>query len=302
MTPRDDSPRDRGLHPRAETLLRELRQNASPSAGDALCAQIVELTLALADSAARAYRYRGIDPDDLTQVARLGLMKAIRGYNPDSGHGFAAYASPTINGEIKRHFRDRGWLVRPPRALQELRARLVVGEEVLRTQLRRQPTTRELAVHLGVTPRAVCEARTAARGFVAESLTAPREGSRPIEPASAGDQYREIVDWESVRPALKTLTVRQRQILRMRFVDDLTQAQIAGRVGLSQMQVSRILSTCMIQLRQQIEAEPTPAARPPRTGQVRQKARQPDGSARPVPLRRRPFRPLVASGFDALAG
>lgn len=268
MTPRDEMLQDRALLDRAETLLTRLREIGPSSAGESLCAQIVDLTLPLADSAARGYRYRGIDIDDLTQVARLGLMKAIRGYDPSWGCGFAAYAMPTITGEIKRHFRDHGWVVRPPRPLQELRARLAAEEETLRARLGREPAIVELAEHLGVTPAAIAETRQAARGYCAESLSSGPDGQPAIDPAAPGDPYREVTDWESIRQALHTLTPRQRRILRLRFVEDLTQAQIAEQVGVSQMQISRILSRCMSQLQDHVETEPRPRPRPSRMPQA----------------------------------
>lgn len=254
MSPCDETSRDRGLVARAEILLQELHQNATGAAAEILRSQIVDLTLHLADHAARAYRFRGMDAEDLTQVARLGLMKAIRGYDPRRGCGFAAYAIPTITGELKRHFRDQGWLVRPPRALQELGARVVAHEELLRGRLQRDPTTAEVADELGVDPRAVRETRVASRGFVARSLHAPDGQPQCPEPVADGDRYAAVMDWEALRHALHGLTARQRLILRLRFVDELTQAQIGERIGVSQMQVSRILSRCLAQLRQELTA------------------------------------------------
>ncbi len=258
MAPRDGFPRDRTAVC-AENLLAQLRQAGSTGTSEALCEQIVELTLGLADTAARSFRNRGIEPEDLTQVARLGLMKAIRGYDPQWGCSFAAYAVPTITGEIKRHFRDQGWLVKPPRPLQELRSRMVTEEETLRSRLRRQPRLGELAERLGVEVETVAETKVAARGFAAESLSTFAEGRKPVDPPADGDPYKEIVEWESVRPALHSLTPRQRQVLRLRFVDDLTQTQIAARIGVSQMQVSRILTRCMNQMRAHIETERGPS-------------------------------------------
>lgn len=238
----------------AEELFVQMRGASTVEAHDALCAEIVSLTLELADSAARRYWYRGIDSGDLTQVARLGLMKAIRAYDPDFGSGFAAYAMPTITGELKRHFRDQGWLVRPPRSLQELRVRVAAEEEVLRARLRRDPTEAELADTLEVDPKTVAATKVAARGFAAESLTPDEQGHCPVEPVAEGDPYREVDEWESVRQALHSLSPRQRLVLRLRYVDDLTQAEIGAQVGVSQMQISRILTKCMTQLRAQVEA------------------------------------------------
>lgn len=260
MAPRDGSPRDRRPLPSTEALLAEFRLADSGRVKNALLAKIVDSTLVLADTAARSYRNRGIEHDDLTQVARLGLMKAIHGYDPASGGSFAAYALPTISGEIKRHFRDQGWVVRPPRTVQELRARMVGEEEVLRARLRRQPTTAEMAEHLGVEAEAVSETKVASRGYTAESLSVLTDGRRPVEPVAGGDPIGDVVEWESVRNALRILTPRQREVLGLRYVEDLTQSQIAVRVGVSQMQVSRILSRCMTRLRDEMDTERDTAA------------------------------------------
>ena len=252
------SPRN-GLHAsdnlnRAESLLAQLCTTTSPHDRDVLSEQIVALTMHLADAAARVYRFRGIVAEDLTQVARLGLMKAIRGYRPERGHGFVAYAVPTISGELKRHFRDQGWLVRPPRRLQELRARLSVEEEKARRDLRRDPTEAELAQRLDVDVKTVSEVRLASRGFSAEPLIPVSERHRPVEPPSPRDPYQEFADWDAVRQGLKKLTPRQRRVLRLRFVDDLTQAEIGQEIGVSQMQVSRILNQSLGRLRDLADA------------------------------------------------
>lgn len=275
MAPRDVSVCVGGL-PLTEALLLQFRQADSRATRDAVCEQIVELTLGLADAAARSFRNKGMDPEDLTQVARLGLMKAIYGYDPASGGRFAAYALPTITGEIKRYFRDQGWFVRPPRRLQEMHHRVTAEEEALRGRLRRQPTSRELADHLGVELSTVAESRVAARAFAVEPLSAT-DGLRPVEPVAAGDPFTEVVEWESVRDALHLLSRRERHILRLRFVDELTQSQIAVRVGVSQMQVSRILGRCLRRLRDHVEAEP--AAQAPVVTHRRRHAFEPEALA-----------------------
>lgn len=238
---------------RADELLTQLQHTPAEADRQALRDEIVTLTIGVADSAARTFWYRGIERNDLTQVARLGLMKAIRGYDPSVGAGFVAYALPTITGELKRYFRDQGWLVRPPRSLQEMRPRLGLAQEALRARLGREPTQAELAAWLEVEEQVVTQTRLASRGFTAEPLGPPQEEGQGADCAAA-DTYREIEERESVRPALHSLTDRQRTVLRLRFVDDLTQAEIGARVGVSQMQVSRILSGCLAQLREQVHA------------------------------------------------
>ena len=248
MTPRDYSPRG-AVAPCIETLIAQWQQADTLRARDALCDRIVRSTLGLADAVARSFRNRGIDADDLTQVARLGLMKAIQGFDPASGCSFSAYATPTISGEIKRYFRDQGWLVRPPRPLQELRARMSTEEEALRGRLRRDPSLQELADSLGVEREVVSETRLAAHGYSAGSLSTAIEQRPSAEPEAVGDPFGDLVDWESVRPALHSLTDRQREVLGLRYVEDLSQSEIADRVGVSQMQVSPILSRCLVELR-----------------------------------------------------
>ncbi len=233
----------------AEALLGGLNDTLSTSERERRIEEIVSLTLDLADRAARAYRFSRLEAEDLLQVARLGLIKAIRGYDPSWGRGFAAYALPTISGELKRHFRDHGWLVRPPRGLQELRARLVIEEQALRSALRREPTVAELTERLGVAARAIDEVRLAVRGFTAESIDSVDDDRRPIDPAAPGDPYQDIANRDAVRRALPMLSQRDQLVLRLRYYEDLSQAEIGARVGVSQMQVSRILSSSLRRLR-----------------------------------------------------
>ncbi|MDO5697211.1 MAG: sigma-70 family RNA polymerase sigma factor [Dermatophilus congolensis] len=241
--------------PSAESLLVELRHAPSPEAAASLCERIVDLTLALADMVARSFQYRGIETDDLIQVARLGLMKAIRGYDPAWKCSFAAYAAPTISGEIKRHFRDQGWLVKPPRSVQELRGRMATEEQGLVNRLHRHPTTQEFATHLGVDVAAVTDAKIATRGFAAESLTEFDESQSLVEAAMSGHSDQGIVDRIALRIALQRLTEAQRRLLRWRFADDLTQTEIAVLIGASQMQVSRLLRKCVTDLRALMDTE-----------------------------------------------
>jgi RNA polymerase sigma-B factor len=210
----------------------------------------------LALSLARQYFGRGIDDDDLEQVAMLGLCKAVRGYSHQPGKTFAAYAVPTITGELKRHFRDCGWLVRPTRSLQEVGASVRSAVPTLAQRLQRQPSSTDLADFLGVPAGTIDQAKLAeglyqgwsldvslgrATTLLGESLPDTHDGFAPVEAAL------------TVGPALAQLTTRERTILRLRFVENLTQEQIGQVIGLSQMQVSRRLADILATLRSHID-------------------------------------------------
>jgi RNA polymerase sigma-B factor len=211
----------------------------------------------LATSLARAYRRRGEPADDLAQVALVGLIKAVDQYDPGRGTNFGAYAVPTIMGEVKRHFRDKGWQVRVPRRLQELGLEVRRANEALYQELRRPPTEAEIAEQLGVPAAEVAEAMVAAQGYRPMSLSVPAgaagaatDGPVLADQLGADDQRYELVDnVESLKGLLAGLPDRERHILRLRFFDELTQAQIAERVGLSQMHVSRLLTDSLTRLR-----------------------------------------------------
>ena len=217
--------------------------------------RVVTLTLPLADTAARRFGGRGVDLDDLTQVARLGLVKAVRGYRVDRGNGFAAYAMPTITGEVKRYFRDHSWAVRPPRQLQEVSARVAREEADLRHELQRDPTTREVATSMGVSRAVLDEARLAATAYRALSLEGTPAAPVPIDVPDKADDFDDVVTRDALRRALAGLTARQREIVRLRFVEERTQSEIATAIGVSQMQVSRLLSGIVRQLREDLTDE-----------------------------------------------
>ena len=166
-------------HERANSLLLQALASSDRREADALRDEAVLLTLDLPEQVARRYRGRGIDHDDLVQVGRVGLVKAARGYRAGVGSGFVSYAMPTICGEVKRHFRDCGWAVRPPRRLQEVRALLGADEEQLTQSLRRCPTTEEMAEALGLDPRAV------AHGCFDQAQPAHLDQVVMVDPASA---------------------------------------------------------------------------------------------------------------------
>lgn len=226
--------------------------------------EIVLLNARVAEALANRYSQRGADPEDLVQVAYLGLVKAVQGYNVGEGPGFLAYAVPTISGEIKRYFRDHSWMVRPPRRLQELRSAAVTTAADLEQAWGRPPTKTELAEGLGVSEDELAEAEVARGGFNALSLDAPvrEEGSPPLADmlVEEQDDFGQVENMEMLRPALATLSPRDREILLLRFARGMTQEQIGREIGVSQMQVSRLLSKILTGLRDVLEPADTQVA------------------------------------------
>lgn len=215
---------------------------------------LVELNLSLVRFAARRFRNRPEPTEDIVQVGTIGLIKAINRFDVERGVEFMSFALPTITGEMKRFFRDTSWAVQVPRRLQELRLRLAGALEVLGQELGRPPTTAELAAHLGVSEAEVVEGERAANGYLARSLDIPDDDTG----AAAGLLRRlgeeegafDVVDsLESLKPLVAGLTDRERTLLSLRFGEELTQAEIGARVGLSQMHVSRLLAQILERLR-----------------------------------------------------
>lgn len=239
---------------RVEELLLEIAECGDTKRVSRLQQEVVLLTLDLAEAVAHRYRGRGIDLDDLIQVGRMALVKAVRGYQPGRGGSFAAYAVPTISGEIKRYFRDCGWTVRPPRRLQELRADLAEQEARLQQELHRAPAVAEIAAAMNLTPSEVSEAQQTATAYSALSLDAPAPGSEaPMDLADTlSDPYAAVDTREALRHAVSQLGPRDRQILQLRFVEERTQSQIGEVLGVSQMQVSRLLASITARLRDQL--------------------------------------------------
>jgi RNA polymerase sigma-B factor len=255
----DDAPNFRDDRDRFTcSLLLKAALVTDPEIRQHLLEQAVLLNQSVARALAQQYQRRGVDPEDLVQVAMLGLVKAVRGYSPGREKAFAAYAVPTIRGEIRRYFRDRGWTIRPPRSLQELNRAVRIAEPELAQSLQRMPTTDDVAHHLGVDAGAVNEAREAGGGYHPRSLDTPFGDSgqslRDVV-ADPGEQFEMVDAVLTLRPALKTLGARERRILRFRFVDNLTQEQIGRRMGVSQMQVSRLLTGILAKLRKSIEGQ-----------------------------------------------
>jgi RNA polymerase sigma-B factor len=248
---------------RVEELLRCADECADLEQRNRLLEEAVILSLDLADAVAHRYSGRGMDIEDLTQVARMGLVKAVHRYRSGAGFSFTGYAIPTIAGELKRHFRDHGWAVRPPRRLQELRLELASVEARLQQELHREPAPDEIAETLGVTTEEVRECRLSQTAYTAFSLDVPVDGeSGPVEaPPAPSDDFAVIDQRDALRRALATLNDRDRRLLHLRFVDDLTQSQIGEIIGVSQMQVSRLLSDILRRLRDALETADMESAR-----------------------------------------
>ena len=221
--------------------------------------ELVTLYLPLVHHLARPFRGRGEPFDDVLQVGTIGLIKAIDGFNVDLGFELSTYATPTILGEIRRHFRDRGWAVRVPRRIQELRQLLVSATDEISQRTGRSPSVAELAAHLGISSEEVVEGLEGSQAYRASSLDAPAnfgdEGSTigdmlgEVESAFENIEYR-----ESLKPLLASLPARERRMLLLRYFHNMTQSQIADEVGVSQMQVSRLLNQTLATLREGLES------------------------------------------------
>jgi RNA polymerase sigma-B factor len=215
--------------------------------------QAIEWYLPMATHFARRYNGRGQPLADLVQVATIGLIKAVDRYDPGRGVAFSSYAIPTILGEIKRHFRDTAWNIRIPRRLQELTMQLTGATEDLAHTLHRAPTTAELAAHLGVSQREVLAAQRSAYAYQPvslERLQTDSQDSRLLDLLGAPDPGHEAAEQRvTLRVVLSRLPKREQRIIMMRFVAGLTQTQIAMDIGVSQMQVSRLLNRTLAQLR-----------------------------------------------------
>jgi RNA polymerase sigma-B factor len=232
-----------------ELLLRRFARSRDPR----LREQLVHRYLPLARYAASQYA-RGSEPfDDLMQVASVGLLKAIDRYDPANGAAFSSYALPTMTGELRRHFRDRSWAVRPPRDLQEHALLAERGIDTLQRELGRSPTVDELAAHTGLSLEEVLEAREALSARVSTSLSTParEDDDNGLEARLGRDDegFRFAEDRATLAALGRVLTPREREVLRLRFDQDLTQSEIGQLVGLSQMHVSRVLRASLEKLR-----------------------------------------------------
>ncbi|MEU1050193.1 RNA polymerase sigma factor SigF [Streptomyces sp. NPDC005897] len=244
----------------ARAIFVQLRamQGGSPEYAE-LRNRLVRMHLPLVEHLAHRFRNRGEPLDDLTQVATIGLIKSVDRFDPERGVEFSTYATPTVVGEIKRHFRDKGWAVRVPRRLQELRLALITATAELSQEQGRPPTVHELATKLSISEEEVLEGLESANGYSTLSLDVPdTDDESPAvadtlgveEEALKGVEYR-----ESLKPLLESLPPREKRILLLRFFGNMTQSQIAQEVGISQMHVSRLLARTLAQLRERLLAE-----------------------------------------------
>jgi RNA polymerase sigma-B factor len=236
-------------------LLIRYHREGDPAARE----QLVERFLPLARQLARRYQRGGEQLDDLVQVASLGLLKAIDRFEPERETAFSSFAVPTILGELKRHFRDKGWSVRVPRDLQEMAVKVDRIADEMSRELGRAPTPAEIAQRTGATQEQVLEAREAAGAYRAVSLDRPRS-----EDEEEGDSYADAVGADdpgfaraenaaTVDRLMSVLSEREREVLRLRFEEDLTQSEIGRRVGVSQMHVSRLIRQSVARLRDEVD-------------------------------------------------
>jgi RNA polymerase sigma-B factor len=221
---------------------------------------LVQRFLPLARSLARRYERSSEPLDDLVQVASLGLLKAIDRFDPGRSNAFSSFAVPTIVGELKRHFRDKGWWLRVPRDLQELAIRVERVAEELTSELGRAPTPAEIAQRIGVSAEQVLEARDAAGAYRPTSLDPPRADAEDewhtIDDFGVEESGYELAEQGATLERLMTvLSDRERELVRLRFAEDLTQSEIGARVGISQMHVSRMIRQIVERLREAAEYE-----------------------------------------------
>ncbi len=248
---------ERGVVPRIDDkiLLRKYHEEGDLHARE----KLIEQYMSLVRSLARRYSYRGEQLEDLVQIGAIGLIKAIDRFDLERGVELTTYATPNIIGEIKRHFRDKGWAVRVPRGLQELNVQLSRLMEHLTVQLGRSPTIPELAKASGSTEEEVLEALESGRAYSSLSLSSSgggADGEEDLDPLESigtiEHQYEVSEDRAVLAPGFRALDERERMILQLRFFDGLTQSQIAQQVGISQMHVSRLIRRSLEKIRAEI--------------------------------------------------
>ncbi|MEO9325477.1 RNA polymerase sigma factor SigF [Nocardioides sp. C4-1] len=220
---------------------------------------LVHLHLPLVEHCARRFRNRGEPFEDLVQVGTIGLIKSIDRFDTDRGVEFSTYATPTIIGEIKRYFRDKGWAIRVPRRLQELRMQIGAATAELTQTLGRSPTPRELAESIGCTVEEIVEGIESSNAYSTLSLDATSDNdddsSSMLDAIGIDDEGLAHVEIrESLKPLLEQLPAREKRILLLRFFKNMTQSQIAEEIGVSQMHVSRLLTRTLAQLRESLDS------------------------------------------------
>ena len=233
-------------------LLRRYHEGGDPSAREVL----VERHLPLVRSLARRYAGRGEALEDIEQVGAIGLIKAIDRYELSREVALTTYATPNVVGEIKRHFRDKGWAIRVPRALQELNGKMGPTIERLTSKLGRSPSIAEIAAEFEVSTEQVLEALEAGSAYAPLSLSAGPSGDEELDPMETigelDEEFERTDDRTSLEPALAALPERERKILHLRFFEGLTQSQIAQQIGISQMHVSRLIRRSLERMRNQL--------------------------------------------------
>ena len=251
-----DGPRDRSG---SAGQFEAYRDAPDETARRAIRDRLIDEHMALAVHLSRRFNNRGISEEDLLQVASIGLIQAIERFDPSRGLEFSTFAAPTILGELKRHFRDRGWAIRIPRRLQELNLRLTTVADDLTHQLGRSPTIAELASAVHASDEAVLEALDAARAYRARPIgktSDDESGTGEVLDLSSDDlSLLRSEDRIVVERLLAGVEPREQLMLRMRFYEEMTQQEIAERLGVSQMQVSRLLSRVLTRLRQKLTAD-----------------------------------------------
>lgn len=239
--------------------LSEKFEEFAQSRDEEVRAELIEAHIGLAEYLARRFSNRGEPLDDLVQVASTGLIKAVDRFEPERGLQFSTYATHTIVGELKRHFRDKGWAVRVPRRMQELHLRLNTVTSTLGQELGRSPTIDEIARRAEVSEEEVLEAMEAGQAYRFTSLDAPTPGEEGGSLAGTlGEEDDEMIDAErraTLGPLIQTLPDRQQKIVHLRFFEGMTQSEIASRMGISQMHVSRLLARSLDQLRKAAEQD-----------------------------------------------
>jgi RNA polymerase sigma-B factor len=257
--PHETTGRVDGAREQNGTLFARFRDDSQPeSARLAARDGLVALHLPLVEHCARRFRNRGEPFEDLVQVGTIGLIKSIDRFELDRGVEFSTYATPTIIGEIKRHFRDKGWAIRVPRRLQELRLQISATTADLTQSLGRSPTPRELAEALGCSVEEIVEGIESSNAYATLSLDATDDsddgGISMLEMMGLDDEELEQIEIrESIKPLLEALPSREKRILLLRFFKNKTQSEIAAEIGVSQMHVSRLLSRTLDQLRESFQ-------------------------------------------------
>jgi RNA polymerase sigma-B factor len=240
--------------PRQE--LRQMFAQLAHTRDTGLRSELIEAHIGLAEHLARRFVYRGESYDDLVQVASIALIKAVDRFDPDRGVEFSTFATKTILGELKRHFRDKGWAIRAPRRLQELYLELNHSVATLSQTLGRPPTIAELASDTGASEEQVLEALEAGQSYRSSSLDSAGPEDEGLSARLGQDaEGMGVAEWRTVlEPHLQALPAREQTILRLRFVNGLTQSEIAAHIGLSQMHVSRLLVRSLATLRLRLGA------------------------------------------------